>query len=118
LYVQALSTDYAWQKDLLDKLHTKKDEDIFVPTYSLLQGPDGTLFSYAAWTASADPWLPATDAVAFLRIGGEPPRMVEWQKVMEVSGDLIEPLDIYPPRYRVHGFPSEEQLKAMGNMLE
>ena len=55
LYVQALATDYAWQKDLLDKLHTKRDEDIFVATYSLLQAPDGKLLTYAVWTEGSDP---------------------------------------------------------------
>ena len=44
-------------------------------------------------------------------------RMVEWQKVTDVAGDLMEPLDIYPFRYRVREFPSEKQLAAMGNML-
>jgi hypothetical protein len=43
--------------------------------------------------------------------------MVEWQKVMDVAGDLMEAVDIYPPRYRVREFPSEKQLAAMGNML-
>ena len=43
--------------------------------------------------------------------------MVEWEKVVEVVGDLMEAVDIYPPRFRVRAFPSEEQLAAMGNML-
>ena len=44
--------------------------------------------------------------------------MVEWEKVVDVAGDLIEPLDIYPPRFRAEGFPSDDQLKAMGNILD
>jgi hypothetical protein len=43
--------------------------------------------------------------------------MVEWRRVMDTAGDLLEPLDMYPFRYRVREFPSEEQLAAMGNML-
>jgi hypothetical protein len=43
--------------------------------------------------------------------------MVEWQKVTDVAGDLLEPLDIYPFRYRVRELPSDKQLAAMGNML-
>ncbi|MGA2257188.1 MAG: hypothetical protein ABSG53_21245 [Thermoguttaceae bacterium] len=44
--------------------------------------------------------------------------MAEWEKVVDVAGDLMEPLDIYPPRFRVRGFPSDEQLAAMGNVLK
>jgi len=44
--------------------------------------------------------------------------MVEWQRVLEVVGDMMEPVDIYPPRFRVRGFPSEKQLAAMGNILK
>jgi hypothetical protein len=28
-------------------------------------------------------------------------------------GDLLQPVDIYPPRYRVAGFPNPEQLDAL-----
>jgi hypothetical protein len=30
------------------------------------------------------------------------------------AGDLLEPTDYWPPRYRVRGFPTAEQLQAMG----
>lgn len=36
------------------------------------------------------------------------------QEDLEVAGGLMEPLDMYPVRYRVHDFPSLEQLAAMG----
>ena len=39
-------------------------------------------------------------------------------RATDVAGDLLEPMDIYPPRYRVREFPSEKQLAAMGNMLK
>ena len=31
--------------------------------------------------------------------------MVEWEKAVEVVGDLMEAVDIYPPRFRVREFP-------------
>jgi hypothetical protein len=34
-----------------------------------------------------------------------------------VAGELSEPLDIYPFRYRVREFPSSKQLAAMDNIL-
>jgi len=114
---QSLGQGYAQQKELLDRLHLKKGEDVFVAAFSALQAPDGRVLSYAVWAADADTLLPKTDVVAFIHIGKEP-AMVAWDKVVEVVGDMMERLDIYPPRYRVRGFPSEKQLKAMGNMLK
>jgi hypothetical protein len=40
------------------------------------------------------------------------------EKVVEIAGDLMTPMDIYPERYRVEGFPTAEQLAAMGNELK
>ena len=36
---------------------------------------------------------------------------------LEVRGDLMEQTDMYPVRYRVREFPSEEQRAAVGNLL-
>ena len=44
--------------------------------------------------------------------------MAPWEKVVEIAGDLIAPMGIYPERYRVEGFPTADQLAAMGNELE
>ena len=114
--LQSLGQDYAEQKDLLDKLHAKRGEDVFVATFSAIQSPNGRLLSYATWTETTNALLPKTDVLVIGRIGGQP-AMVEWQRVLDVAGDLMEPLDIYPFRYRVTEFPSDKQLAAMGNML-
>ena len=116
-HLQTLGHDYAEQKDLLDKLHEKNGEDVFVAVFSAIKSPEGKLFSYATWTDTKNSLLPKTDALVIGRVGGNI-AMVEWQKAMDVAGDLMEPLDIYPPRYRVRGFPSEKQLKAMGGVLK
>jgi len=117
LRLQSLGQDYAQQKGLLDKLHEKNGEDVFVAAFNAIKSPDGKLFSYATWTDTTNSLLPKTDVLVLGRIG-KVPAMVEWQKVVDVAGDLMEPLDIYPPRYRVREFPSEKQLKAMGGLLK
>ncbi len=117
LRFRTLGQDYAQQKDMLDKLHAKNGEDVFVASFSVIKSPDGRMFSYATWTATTDSLLPKTDTLVFGRLGTEP-QMVEWEKAVEVVGDLMETVDIYPPRFRVREFPTEEQLKAMGNMLK
>ena len=40
--------------------------------------------------------------------------MVEWEKVVDVAGDLMEPLDIYPPRFRVAGFLPKSNWRRWG----
>ena len=90
LQLQTLGQDYAEQKDLLDKLHVKNGEDVFVATFSVIQSPDGRFFSYATWTDTTNTLLPKTDVLVLGRIGGDP-AMVEWQKVVDVVGDLMEP---------------------------
>jgi len=116
LRLQTFGQDYAQQKEMLDKLHEKNGEDVFVASFSVIQSPEGRVVSYATWVADADSLLPKTDVLVLGRLGTMPV-MVEWQRAVDIVGDLMEPVDIYPPRYRVRGFPSEKQLAAMGNML-
>ena len=117
LRLQSFGQDYAQQKEMLDMLHAKKGEDVFVANFSAMKRPDGKVFSYATWTETTNSLLPKTDTLVVGRLGSEP-QMVEWAKVVEVVGDLMETLDIYPPRFRVREFPTEKQLAAMGNMLK
>ena len=117
LQLQSFGQDYAQQKEMLDKLHTKNGEEVFVANFSAIKRPDGKVVSYATWTETTNSLLPKTDTLVLGRMGSEP-QMVEWEKVVEIVGDLMEAVDIYPPRFRVRAFPSEEQLAAMGNMLK
>jgi hypothetical protein len=103
---------------LLDKLYVKRGEDIFVAIFSATRLRDGRVVSWATWAAGVtDAMLPKTDVLMLGRLN-EKPAMVPWQTAMDVTGDLLEPMDIYLPRYRVREFPSEKQLAAMGNMLK
>jgi uncharacterized protein YtpQ (UPF0354 family) len=114
LRTQTLGQDYAEQKQLLDKLHEKTGEDIFVASYSGIERKEtGEVTTYCVWTEDVLTLLPPADLVAFVR-RDQSSFMVPWDRAVEVVGDLLEPLDMYPERYRVDGFPTEEQLKAMG----
>jgi hypothetical protein len=37
----------------------------------------------------------------------------EWDRVREVVGDLMEPIGLYPERYRVRSFPNPDQIEAI-----
>lgn len=113
LEIQYLSGEYAIQKELLDKLHEKEGEDVFVATFSAIKRTDGKLLSYATWSQGVPTWLPRTDLVAL--VVAEPNRMglVPWERVQAVVGHMFEPLDCYPPRWLVTDFPTPEQWEQM-----
>ena len=110
--------DYSEQKELLDRLHDKTGEDVFVASYSVMQHKDtGHQISYCVWTKDKISLLPQTERIV---LGGEGqvPIMAPWKKVVEIAGDMMTPMGVYPERHRVEGFPTAAQLAAMGNELE
>ncbi len=118
LRIQSFGHDYAEQKELLDELHEKTSEDVFVASYSVMQHKDsGHRTSYCVWTEGTASLLPQVERIV---LGGEDqePVMAPWEKVVEIVGDLMTPMGMYPERYRVEEFPTAEQLAAMGNELE
>lgn len=114
LAIQWIGHDYQEQKELLEKLHEKTGEDIFVASYSGLTRKDtGTMMTYCVWVKDVLSLLPQTDLVAFVA-DGKNSAMVPWDRVVEVVGDLMKPEGMYPERHRVADFPSEGQLALMG----
>ena len=68
------------------------------------------------WTKSTSAsFLPRTERIPYYGSEDQEPVMVPWEKVVEVAGNLMTPLEMYPERYEVAEFPTVEQLAAMGN---
>jgi hypothetical protein len=45
-----------------------------------------------------------------------PVGIARWDEVAKAAGDLLVPVEgLYPERYRVKGFPTEEQLSGWQN---
>jgi hypothetical protein len=110
--------DYAEQKDLLDRLYEKTGEDTFVASFTILRDKEtGQYLNFCTWKQGARSLLPRTERIV-LGADGREPILVAWQKVMEVAGHLLKPMEMYPERYLVEEFPTAEQLAAMGNELE
>lgn len=107
----------AEQKELLDAVHEKEQDGPFVASYSGIQkkGSDEVL-TYCVWGKDVDSLLPKTQLVMIVGPSG-PEAIGEWDLVAEVVGDLME-LDenLYPVRYRVKAFPTQEQLDAIGKL--
>jgi hypothetical protein len=106
------------QKELLDTMHEKTGQDIFVASFSAMQhGETGEITSYSVWSKGADGLLPRTDLVHFYVAKGKEGEIeatADWDTVMRIAGDLMKPQGIYPERYRVKEFPSDEQLRRLG----
>ncbi len=114
LWIRSCGQDYVEQKELLDALYEKTGVDILVARFMAIEPQKGHIFTYCIWSKDVPTLLPRTDSVAF-QGAAETPVVATWEKVVEIAGNLMTPTDMYPERYRVEGFPTAEQLTAMGN---
>lgn len=113
LEMKHLGSEYAEQKQALEKWTERKGIDVFVPSFSGLQ-KDGKGFSYCVWTKGVPSWLPKTDLVFFFDKEADVKGAVAWGRVAAELADMMEPLDYWPPRWAVSDFPTKEQLERMG----
>jgi uncharacterized protein YtpQ (UPF0354 family) len=105
---------YGHQKTLLDKLHESTGETVFVASYGSAEKEEtGDAWSYCVWAKGLSALLPETDKVVFMG-EGMTPRFADWGRVVAVANDLMQPMQMYPERYRVAEFPNETQLADMG----
>lgn len=119
LQLKGIGTDYKEQKVAVDELHGKTGKDVFVASYFALEKTDtGEIRSYCAWSAGVVTFLPKTDYIYFFRPrdsqNGDIVATVSWAEAEAVLGDRIKPVGIYPERYLVEGFPTEEEIAALG----
>jgi hypothetical protein len=115
---ECLCNDYASQADLLEKVHDARQIDLFVAQYQLLQNSnDGSLTSYCTWIKGVEGLLPQVDWVALVVIGSDDKvqdsKMVAWGELQALVGDMLQPEEGYPLRYRVSSFPSDEQVAQL-----
>ncbi|HLM46092.1 MAG TPA: hypothetical protein VK458_19635 [Myxococcaceae bacterium] len=112
--------DYDEQTQRLEKLYEERGEDVFVAAFTPYQDEHGRSLSYAVWLKGVDTLLPRTEVIFFMdpALGEEAPPVAigRWDEVAKEAGGLLLPVEgLYPERYRVKGFPSEEQLAGWQN---
>jgi hypothetical protein len=106
---------YAEQKQLLEATHQKRGVDLFVASYSGVEKPDGDVVSYCVWGEGVDSLLPVTQKVAIMKQGHQGPAALgDWRRLIEVAGELMEPTDHYPTRFRVRRLPDDAAIAAIG----
>jgi len=119
LRLQTAFRDYAEQKNLLERLHEKTGQDVYVADFNAVESREtGKLRSYCVWSKDVVILLPRADQICFYaddrpeaaRIAAFAP----WSRVREIVGDLMVQKLSYPERYLVEAFPTEEQLARIG----
>jgi hypothetical protein len=97
-----------------------RGDDDFVAQVFLFTSTDGESLTLTTWAEGADGLLPETDVVAFVR-PQDPgaPRMYTFRQVERALSELMEEASScgFPIRYRVRGYPTEEQFEAMGQSI-
>ena len=117
LRLRFLSEEYAEQRTLLEQIHAKEYQDVFVASYAVIQRDDGQLLSYCVWPAEVSTTLPDTEWVAFAKQPDDPPIMARRDEVNLAVGPLLRPTDDYPPRYEVRGYPDDSTLERLRREL-
>ena len=118
LRYQSITRDYEEQQELLNQVHERNDEDIFVASYTATQHQEtGEASSYCVWSKGVLTLLPETDLVHFFdddlpddeKIVATAP----WSRVREVVGGLMQRQQMCPPRYLVDDFPNRKQIEEL-----
>ena len=110
---------YEDQKKLLDQIHEKENVDIFVASYRVFKNDKlGGFISSVQWTRGVDALLPRADYVWFYCTAVKQIVSVPWNVVAEVLGGLDCEPHLLPERYRVSGFPSDDQMTRLRQQAE
>lgn len=113
LKLRFVSGEYAEQKQALDKLHQRTRTDVFVASQLIVSKNGRPTHTVASWAKGVVSWLPRTDQIGFFDPETKTMKMAKWENAERIVGHMMDPLDIYPPRWSVSEFPSDEQFKAM-----
>jgi hypothetical protein len=108
---------YEQQTQNLMKLYEQKGKDVFVAKYTLNQLETAGYESLCVWSKTVRALLPKTDLIAFFDPGKPESQRIlgkaKWEDVMRIAGDLFLDTQMFPARFYVSKFPTEEQLGAV-----
>lgn len=111
---RSIGGEYHEQKEVLEKLYATRGEDVFVASFSGTEHKaTGVVALYCVWPQGTLTMLPKTDLIGLIDRQEEVIGMVPWDEVERLAGNLLQPQGMYPERYRVELFLSQEQLAAL-----
>jgi hypothetical protein len=107
---------YQQQTETLMELYEQKGKDLYVGEYTLNEFETG-YESFCTWSKTIPTLLPKTDLIGFYDPAKpESQRMLglaKWEDVVRIAGGLLLDTQMFPARFYVSKFPSEEQLAAV-----
>ena len=107
-----MAVDYSWQAELLSDCYRQQGEDLLVASALTIPGCEWPTIT--CWGEGVDTLLPKTAIIGFVDEKRDIVHAAaEWDRVREVVGDLMEPVGVYPERYRVRSFPNPDQIEAI-----
>jgi uncharacterized protein YtpQ (UPF0354 family) len=110
------AVEYSQQQAKLDELHALAGEDVHVAKHTLMERPDGTLWSWAAWVRQVtDGLLPQADVLVFGDTDHPSARFtVPWDDALRIAaGALREEPEYDPPLWRYCGWPDENTVTVL-----
>lgn len=119
LALQTLASAYSRQKEILDALLSSNGHELVVATLRAFRSAGGDIFTACAWQEGVEALLPQTDRIDFVRggPGGAPSSARVWSTTFDAARkmlpELMEPIGDLPERWKVKGFPTEEQLTQL-----
>ncbi|QSQ22100.1 DUF1444 family protein [Pyxidicoccus parkwayensis] len=113
-HVRLALSEYAAQKEALDKVHETKGVDVFVATLSAVaRKKDQRPITWCVWSHDVDALLPRADVVA-VHLGSEDVFMVPWEDVERLApGCLTLAPETWPPRHRTTTRPTPEMMERL-----
>ena len=107
-----LRDEYGLQKHLLDQRHGAQGKAINVAPFRLEKTPAGQVASVTLWSRpQGEAWLPKADQVGLDWAGGC--ALVPWETVQERLAPQLEPVGLFPERYRFNGPAQPELLERL-----
>ena len=107
-----LLEEYGRQKALFDRIHDQAGHHVTVAPLHLERSEAGAVTSRTFWRqGDGEGWLPEADQVGL--VGEHECLWVSWSQARRHLGHLLEPMGLFPERYRSLGFPGREVLQRL-----
>ena len=114
LELRFLKEEYDTQRNLLEQIQKRSDEPFEVADLLVFRHREsGQWSSVTMWGRHLKTMLPKADFVALVdKVGGDPVYS-PWDDVISLTGELMEPVDLSPPRWKVREFPHPKAVEIL-----
>ena len=107
-------SEYAAQKEALDKVHQAREVDVYVANLgAVARKKDERPITWCVWSRDVKALLPRADVVV-MNLGDKDIFMVPWADVERLVPESLTPVpELWPPRHRTGEWPTPEALETL-----